>query len=140
MVDVPTPIRRPAEMSRRAAAAAAVAVGAVVVAVTGRVRVEVVTGRGRLGGVGGAVVRVVVGAGWVPTPATGGTLKERLNSSISWFKRVGSTGPVNSATKSVKRVSKGGGDEAEPTPAGDRVGVSMRADHLVRCPPSLCRR
>ena len=121
------------------------------VAVTGRVQVEVVTGRGRLGGAGGGAVVRVVGAGAVPTPATGGTLntfkalstsmgKERLNSSISWFKRVGSTGPVNSATKSVKRVSKGVGDEAEPTPAGDRVGVSMRVYNSVPCPPSLCRR
>ena len=71
LVDVPTPIRRPAEVVQRAAA-----VGTVVVAVTGRVRVEVVTGRGRLGGAGGggSVVKVVVGAGSVPTPATGGTL------------------------------------------------------------------
>ena len=39
--------------------------------VTDRVRVEVVTGRGR---VDGAVV--VVGTGSVPTPATGGTLNK----------------------------------------------------------------
>ena len=45
---MPTPIRHPAEVVQRAAA-----VGTVVVAVTGRVRVEVVTGRGRLGGAGG---------------------------------------------------------------------------------------
>ena len=70
VVDVPTPIRRPAEVAWRAAA-----VGTVVMSVTGPVRVEVVTGRGRGGLTGGTVV-VVGGAGSVPTPATGGTLNK----------------------------------------------------------------
>ena len=39
-------------------------------------------------------------------------------------------------------ISMGGGGGAveEPTPAGERVGVSMRVDKSVCCPPSLCRR
>ena len=126
VVDVPTPIRRPA----------------------GRVRVAVMAGRGRGGLTGGTVV--VVGATSVPTPATGGTLnkfkasstlmgKEIIKSSISWLRRVGSPGAVKSATRLDSRVSKGGGDVAEPTPAGDNVGVSMRSDNSVFCPPSLCR-
>ena len=35
---------------------------------------------------------------------------------------------------------EGGGAVEEPTPAGERVGVSMRAAKSVCCPPSLCRR
>ena len=49
------------------------------------------------------------------------------------------SGPVSSVNWSVRRVSKGGG-EGELTPAGDRDGVSIRADKSVCCPPFLCRR
>ena len=52
----------------------------------------------------------------------------------------GQGGLVNSVTMSVMLLrSKGGAAEGEPTPAGDRDGVSMRADKSVCCPPSLCR-
>ena len=125
-------------------------VGTVAVAVTGRVLVDV-TGRVRVEVVvKGGVVVVVVGA--VPTPATGGRLNrfsasstltghETLKSSVSWSNWARSTGLVNSVTMSVMLlISKGGGAKGEPTPAGDRVGVSMRADKSVCCPPSLCRR
>ena len=76
VVDVPTPIRRPLDEVGLPAAVA----GTVVVVVTGRVRVDVVTGRGRSGLAGGTVVVggavVVVVAGSVPTPATGRTLNK----------------------------------------------------------------
>ena len=148
VVDVPAPARQ--------------RVGAVVV---GRVLVDV-TGRGRLvDGVGTVLVAVtgrvlvdvtggvlVVVAGAVPTPTTWGRLNrlcalstltgyEMLKSSISWSNWARSTGLVNSVTMSVMLlISKGGGAEGEPTPAGDRVGLSMQADKSVCCPPSLCRR
>ena len=140
--------------------------GAVVVVavVAGRVRVEV-TGRGRLGRPvvvmgGGAMVvmgvevakgAVVVGA--VPVPATGGSVnasrasstltgKDRLKSSMSRSNWARSTGRVSSATMSVMVLISwaGGGVVGAPTPAGERVGVSMRSDNSVRCLPSLCRR
>ena len=38
------------------------------------------------------------------------------------------------------RSLRGGGAVGEPTPAGERVGVSMRAAKSVCSPPSLCRR
>ena len=134
--------------------------GAVVVVavVAGRVRVELM-GRGRLGravmGVevaNGAVVVVVMG-GALPVPATEGSVKafrasstltgkERSKSSISCSNWARSKGRVSSATMSVMVLMSwaGGGAVGAPTPAGEGVGVSMRSDNSVRCPPSLCRR
>ena len=49
---------------------------------------------------------------------------------------------AQSVTMSVMllRSMEGAGAEGKPTPAGERVGVSMRADKSVCCPPSLCLR
>jgi len=133
---VPAPALRRAVNGRVGAlVVVAVVTGRVLVDVTGRgvvrVRVEVV----RVGGGGGAVV-VVVGA--VPVPATGGKLNwfrasstlmgyDKSNVSISWSNRARSTGRLNSDTMSVILLKSrgGGGGDGVPTPAGERVGVSI---------------
>ena len=153
VVLVPAPVLRRAVRGREGAVV-------VVAMVTGRVRVEV-TGRGRLEVavvvVVGAVVigggAVVVMGGAVPVPATGGSVnafwasstltgKDRLKSSISWSNWGRSTGRVNSVTMSVMVLIswEGGGAVGDPTPAGEKVGASMRSDKSVCCPPSLRRR
>jgi len=163
VVLVPAPALRWAVSGRvGAVVVVAVVTGRVRVEVTGRVvgrvRVDVV---GRVGGAvvmgamvvmggGGGGVAVVVVVGAVPVPATGGRLNmfrasstlmgyDRLKSSISWFSWVRSTGWDNSVTISVMVLRSRGGVEGEPTPAGEKVGVSMRSDKSVCCPPSLRR-
>ena len=123
-----------------------------VVVVVGGVRVDVVViGVEVAGGGGGGAVVVMGGA--VPVLAAGGIVKafkasstlpgkDRLKSSISWSNWARLTGRVSSVTISdmVLISWAGGGAVWAPTPAVERVGVSMRADRSVCCPPSLCRR
>ena len=159
VVLVPAPALRRAVRGREGAVVVVVVVtGRVQVEVTGRGRLEMVVGRVRVDVVVGAVVigggAVVVIGGAVPVPATGGSMnafrasstltgKDRLKSSISWSNWVRSTGRVSSVTISVMVLISwegGGGAVGEPTPAGERVGGSIRADKSVCCPPSLRRR